>query len=229
MDRTAFIEQNHASLTRIVAALIAMVGLADGGVAARLPRVLYRAVGRVLGPAESAVRRLIVIVARGLTVKLPSVRPMPNGLVRGRAGNGRLAFRLFDARNRFSSPRRKIAARAEPRIHFFAVSPLVPMFQSGPVDTRVAVSVPAPDGEVDARSIGRRLAAIKMALENLPHQAKRLVRWQARRERSQRPTFRSPLRPGPPPGHRNESEEEIERVLVRCHTLAWETLNENTS
>jgi len=80
MDWARAIEINQAALTRIVAALIAMVGLTAQGALARLPRPLYRAALRVLRPAESAVRRLIVIAARGIVVKPRAVRPMPEGL-----------------------------------------------------------------------------------------------------------------------------------------------------
>ncbi|CAN5560202.1 hypothetical protein BH10PSE7_BH10PSE7_29930 [soil metagenome] len=228
MDRAAFIEDNRAILTRIVAALIAMTGFATSGQAAKLPQSVVRAVWRVLYPAESAVRRLIVIAARGLTVKLSPTWPKPKGNVRGKGGGGeRLSFQLFDSRKRFSPRRPAFAARPVPRVHCFGVSPLVPLFQLRPVES--PVPAPAPDGDVDALPLGRRLAAIKLALENLPRQAKRLVRWQARRDRMQRPTFKTPLRPGPPPGHRREPEQEIDLVLERCHFLAWEALNNDTS
>ena len=223
MNQATFIEDNRAVLTRIVAALIAMAGLADGG--AILPQHLYRAVWRVLSPAESAVRRLIVIIARGLTVKLPPPRPMPKGLVRSREGSGRLSFQLFDTRKRFSPPRRTFVAGAGPCVHLFAASPLVPLFRPRPIET----STEEPNGECGAQHLHRRLAAIKKALENLPNQARRLVRWQARRDRMQSPAFRSPLRPGPPPGHRENPEEEIDRVLMRCHLLARQALNADTS
>ncbi|CAN5126544.1 hypothetical protein BH10PSE7_BH10PSE7_40820 [soil metagenome] len=65
MDWDRAIAINQAALSRIVAALIAMAGLAGGVAEARLPRPVYHAVLRVLRPAESAARRLIVIMARG--------------------------------------------------------------------------------------------------------------------------------------------------------------------
>jgi hypothetical protein len=71
MDWATAIEPHQAALGRIVATLIALVELAGDGVAGRLPRPLYRALLRVLRPAEAAVRRLIVVAAQGLTVPLP--------------------------------------------------------------------------------------------------------------------------------------------------------------
>ena len=76
MDWAKAIEHNRIPLIRIVAALFAMIGLGEGGAVERLSWPLYRAVLRVLRPAESAVRRLIVVAARGIVVKLaPPVRP----------------------------------------------------------------------------------------------------------------------------------------------------------
>ena len=226
MDRAIAIDVNQAVLTRIVAALIAMAGLANGGVAGRLPQRLYRAVSRVLGPAESAVRRLIIIVARGITVKPASARPMPRGLALAGNGGGRVSFSLVDPPKRFNllHPRRPIA-KVCPRIRVIDFSPLVPLFQPRPVEA----PVPEPVDDVDALRLGRRLAAVKMALDTLPRQAIRLKRWQLRRERMQGPKVRSPLRRGPPPGHRQKPKDEIDWVLKECHTLARDVLAENTS
>ena len=78
-------------------------------------------------------------------------------------------------------------------------------------------------------NLGRRLAAVKSALKNLPRQAKRMARWKLRRATMQSPKFRSPLRPGPPPGHRRMARDEIDFVLRACHWMAWEALREDTS
>jgi hypothetical protein len=222
MDWAKAIEINQAALTRIVAALIAMVGLQSGGVGLRLPRPLYRAVSLVLRPAEAAVRRLIVIAARGLVVRLGPPRPMPKGLALAGKGGGRVSFQLFDERKRFGRAR---WTSAVPRIRFLDAVPFIPLFQPRPVES----PVPEPDGAVDALRLSRRLAAVKMALDNLPRQAKRLARWQARRDRMRSPKFRSPLRPGPPPGHRKEPKDEIDWVLKECHALARDAIDEDTS
>jgi hypothetical protein len=85
------------------------------------------------------------------------------------------------------------------------------------------------DGMVGAERLGRRLAAIKMALENLPRQVKRLKRWQARRDSMRSPKFRSALRPGLPPGHRKAPGHEVDAVLRECHALAGDALKEDSS
>ena len=57
---------------------VRLLGLGRGhGFADSAP--CHRAVLRVLRPAESAMRRLIVIAARGLVVKVVPSRPMPKG------------------------------------------------------------------------------------------------------------------------------------------------------
>ena len=89
MDWARAIERNSEALKGIVAALFAMLGLAREATVSRIPQPLHRAVLRVLRPAESAVRRLIVIAARGLVVKLVPLRPMPKGQVIGKRGGSR--------------------------------------------------------------------------------------------------------------------------------------------
>ncbi|MDP1700739.1 MAG: hypothetical protein Q8L53_07255, partial [Aestuariivirga sp.] len=59
------IELNREALNRIVAALFALLGIDGTETVGRIPHRLHRAVVRVLRPAESAVRRLIVVAARG--------------------------------------------------------------------------------------------------------------------------------------------------------------------
>ncbi len=82
MDWARAIERNSEALGAIVAALFVMLG---SQAVARLARPLHRAVLNVLVPAESAMRRLIVIAARGLKAKPAPSRPMPRGPI-GRGG-----------------------------------------------------------------------------------------------------------------------------------------------
>jgi hypothetical protein len=50
-----------------------------------------------------------------------------------------------------------------------------------------------------------------------------------RRENVPSLKFKSPLRPGPPPGHRRKKLHEIDEVLAECHGLAWDALRLNSS
>jgi hypothetical protein len=219
------IELNREALNRIIAALFVLLGFDGTDTISRIPRVLHRAVLRVLRPAESAVRRLVVIAARGLVVKIALSRPMPKGHKIIKGGGSRLpAFRLFDPRKSFPELRQRRVkyTKNPPRIHVF------------PYDSMVAAPRPVvppqpPDGLVNAARLSRRLQALKSALDDLPRQAKRLVRATARREKVPSLRFQSPLRPGQPPGHRRKPIHEIDEILTECHGLAWEALKPDTS
>ena len=95
----------------------------------------------------------------------------------------------------------------------------------------MAIAAPAPptDGLVNAGRLSRRLEALKFALDDLPRQARRLARWRVRRENMPSPKFRSPLRPGPPPGRQRKPVHLVDEILTECHWLAWEAMKPDTS
>ena len=232
LDWALAIERNSEALKGIVAALFAMLGLDGEAPGLRLPRSVHSAVLRVLRPAEYAMWRLIVIAARGLVVKLPASRPisrpMPAGPIGkgGQGGPSGPSFQLFDPRKNFAAPRRRRPARNPPRIHFFGSDWAVTTWQARPPK---AGPVPPADGLVGAERLTRRLQALKLALDDLPRQAKRLARWRVRRENMAGPTFKSPIRPGAPPGGRRKPVHPIDKVLTECHYLAWEAERSDTS
>jgi len=214
------IERNREALQRIVAALFAMAGLAGDLTTATLPRHLRNHVLRVLRPAESAVRRLVVIAARGLVVTVKprqaGARPGP-GTKPSREPAARvpplplldtlpdLSFRPFRRRPK-GFPRISIVGVTEPRP--------IPEYW-----------IPSPGDPVGAAGIRRRLHALQRALKDIDSHAKRFARWRARRDLRFRQTDRlpgrySPLRPGRPPGHRKRAIHEIDEVLRECHSLA---------
>ncbi len=225
IDWDSAIKRNSEALKGIIEALFAMLDVT----VARIPLPLHRAVLRVLRPAESAVRRLVVIAARGLVVKLVPSRPMPSGKVIGKgSGNSSPSFQLIDPRKRFaelSQPRVKYT-KHPPRILFFGDDSRVDSLWPSPLP---AVVPPPPDGLITADRLSRRLRALKLALEDLPRQARRLARWRLKRENAKIPTFTSPLRPGRPPGSRRKPTHEVDEVLVECHGLAWEAMKPDTS
>ena len=119
MDIPKAIELNKTALARIVAGLFALLGEAA---LARIPLALHRSIARVLRPAESAARRLIVVLARITKLKAPpprKSRPIPAGFARAGQGKSRLAFQLFDQRRRYFRPPRPATPRPVPRITFF--------------------------------------------------------------------------------------------------------------
>ena len=222
MDWNLAIKRNSEALKGIVAALFVMLDTT----VSRIPYRLHRAVVRVLRPAESAVRRLIVVAARGLVVKVAPSRPMPKG---HRIGKGswpsRPAFKLCDKRIFFPDldNRRVKYAKYPPRIHFFGPDSTVDDLWPGRPRVTTPIS-PPPDGLINAERLSRRLEALKLALEDLPRQARRMARWRARREAEKAPKFTSPLRPGQPPGRRRKPTHEVDDVLTECHWLAWEVM-----
>jgi hypothetical protein len=227
MDWEEAVKHNSNALQGIIAGLFAMLGDAT---VARIPPSIYYAVLRVLRPAESAVRRLIIIAARGLVVKVVPSRPMPKGLKMGKGGGSRLpAFQLYDTRKYFPELSQRCIkyAKHPPRILFFGDDSRID--DLWPVPPPAAVPAPPPDGLVNAARLSRRLQVLKLALDDLPRQARRMARWRARREAMKSPKFKSPLRPGPPPGRRKRHIHPIDEVLADCHGLAWEALKPDTS
>ena len=126
MDGSAAIEQNRLALKRVVASLFAMAGLADGhhpeapapGAPPKtLPRHLWRAVLRLLRPAEAAARRLIIAATRGLVVSLPPPRKTaPKQEAQDRLRRLGLAVTMPPAEiARAAAGARRAAAPARPR------------------------------------------------------------------------------------------------------------------
>ncbi len=110
-------------------------------------------------------------------------------------------------------PRIRLVGVADPRSLFLAKFPKPDTF---------------PVSAAETLRMRSRVDLLKRALDSLPQQAKRMARWLKRREAMVAPTFMSPLRPGPPPGHRKIPRDDIDFVLRECHGLAWDALN-NTS
>jgi len=298
-------EHYRLALLRVVAALVDIAGLGEDGAPATLPRVTRNYLLRILRPAESAARRLIVIAARGIAVEvklrpasplrggrrvasearqsrvgvrtadrgdlspppgsaapsasrtvcfsdLPSrgrlgtrdrtTRPKtgivcPPGARQQRAdgeelkGGTKMSFPLLDPLKRFDFAPRRRYARTAPRVRALADISL-PVYMRTPEPP--AWRPPMPDDPLDARSIQRRLAALKSALEDIDRQAVRLARWQARRDfRRKQPDSRpgriDPMRPGWPPGRRKRPIHEIDDILRECHSLAHYALKPDTS
>jgi hypothetical protein len=223
-DWARAIERNSEALRGIVATLFAMLG--GDTLVTRLPEPLYRAVLRILHPAESALRRLIVIAARGLVVKPATSQAMPKGSIGKGQKRSRPAFKLFDPRKTFT-PYGTAGPQILPRIHIFSYDPRVAAIFAA--RARCCSAPQQNDGLMNAQRLVNRVQALKSALDNLPHQARRLVRARARRENSPSLKFKSPLRPGPPPGHRKVKVHEIDEILTECHGLARDALRVDTS
>jgi hypothetical protein len=222
MDWNRVIERNSERLFTVVATLVSMIRIKGGGMAAFLPRDIYSAALILLKPAESAVRRLIVIAARGIILKLRlgAARAFPAGLALNKDAARVPAFCLIDPLKRFAPEDfewGKAKAQEFPRISVPGL--FDPVFPQQPVlDT---------DDMVASAALGRRVQALRFALDNLPRQAKRLARWKARRELERlaekpKPGRLSPFRPGFAPGYHRSKPQEMDDILSECHHFARE-------
>ncbi len=222
-----------------------------------LPRSIRLAILSILRPAEAATRRQVVALApslppaalpaRAAAGTRPAVLHGRPAILRGRTGTGIImpaasraafapaapsayaSFRMLDPlRSPFRHRRRWVRQVAMPRISMPGFSQPAPLVVRAPT---------APSDPVDAAPIGRRLAALGRALDNLPARARRFALWRARARglRAEGRTVRiSPLRPGRPPGGRlftydpdrprRKRIREVDEVLAHAHALACEAL-----
>jgi hypothetical protein len=225
LDWDLAIRRNRDQLRQIVLTLFAFANMRVGGSLFTLRRDVIAAIMLVLRPAESAVRRLIVIAAHGLKPSSTKSRkpagwsdlpPRGGDIAEGGRGGPEKhkAFKLFDPLKSFDPESiwdaeptwESHLGRFDPATHYSSIeaSPLY------------------------ATYLGQRLNALMRALDNLPAQARRLIRWQAKRDallKACRPTRISPMRPGLPPGWRERKVHEIDDVLRECHGLANDRLN----
>ncbi|MEQ1944405.1 hypothetical protein ABMA32_18470 [Mesorhizobium sp. VNQ89] len=277
MDGRAAISDNVQALKRILVGLFAMAGLGSSPLAGEdgsaprgkaeppaepgegsgrctLPRHLRLAILRILRPAESAARRLVIAAARGLVVALPPLRnsapkPVDPVPMLRRFGIAVVLPPSEIARMPANAPHPEAQAKGLPR------RTLLPLFDpprrlrrpnGRTVPAHAAPRIlspglaepyrlpppPSRDDPVDCTRLGLRLAALAAALDGLPAQARRFARWQARRSRVA--AGRLPLRPGRPPGgrlsrfnptaFRRRNIRDIDEVLAHAHALALHAL-----
>jgi hypothetical protein len=219
----AAVVRNTVALRAIVAEILSVLAIYGGLDVAKVPRVVRNRILAVLRPAEAALRRLIVIAAYEVSVAPPQQNlKRPLAAAKQRASKTRalrMAFRLFDPRKRFTQ-RRINYTRFNPRVSFIAADPpFSPLVQQP-----APAAIPVPETQTGARRLCLRVAALSAALDDVPRQAKRLARLQARREL--RKSFISPLRPGKPPGHRKIPVDDVDLVLAECHDFATAVLAE---
>lgn len=214
MDWELTIEKNRASLLQWVGIMFDM--LAHSAAQKTLPRAVYFSILRLLRPLESATRRLIVLGMRN--TKPPHTirqQPLPDFAALQRStANHVPAFKLYDPRKRFDGEHHQPTPQNMPRIS-------VP----GICDPKLTAKQVAAADTLPFAPLQKRMAALKAALDDLPKQAKRLARAQAKRATAQPgPKRVPPLRPGAPPGFNRCSKHEPQKLLAECHNLARDAL-----
>jgi hypothetical protein len=223
MDWQLVIDRNHKALVAIIVALMGSVGLAGGGALTTLPYFLYRKAHLILRQAESALRRLIVIAAHQM--KLPAIAPR-------KPGKPRMSVTDPVRKNRLPEARLPVFTLLDPFKDPFKI-----FWREAPDFARFG-SADGDDCEpfdrklIPAAALGRRLLALRHALDTIPEHAKRLARWYAIRDlaRAQnKPHHFSPMRPGPPPGSRRKKRTEMDALLTECHLMAMYARNRHDS
>ena len=217
MDWTLAIKRNRDQLKGIVLGLFALAKMRVGGSLSILPRSTLAAIMLVLRPAESAVRRLIVIAAAQIGdsyLGRNGIAPLINtGTGQGNCPRvSPRAFKLIDPLKSFDPE----SIWDTDHVNYESGYDLT-------TSARLCHDTSRDHQPIDATQIGQRLNALMRALDNLPAQARRLIRWQAKRDaalKACRPTRLSPIRPGLPPGWRERKLHEIDQVLRECHGLA---------
>jgi hypothetical protein len=259
MDWNFSIERNRALLLPIIVGLFALIGLVEGAMVERLSRPVYRRALTVLKSAESAVRRLIIVMARNIKVEPRPKRPMPKGLTRSRKGtfqsngngqgNGqgrkpsKPCFNLFDPERRADfgqvRRRRRKGRQVEPRIHTLDYDPRIPEPLRSIFSTSAFAPPPPPhapqpveivkDYTVSAKRLCRRLFAIMYALTHMEREVERYALWLAKPKEERRPKRERALRFGWPPGWRIKSTHEVDDILKECHWLVRSLPEPDTS
>lgn len=215
MDWQRAIEINHAALLRILNALVHTLGLTNGGMLTTLPYRLYRKALLIIRPAESALRRLIMLAAHEM--ELRGVKYAPRGALAQRSG----MRELIRLKTRDEGRRLPSFNLIDPLKSFDGEAPDFASF--GATFSDENSDEQAPYDRVDAAALGRRLLVLIKALASIPHQARQLRRWYVQRNiayAQNKPHRFSPLHPGPALAYRKSHRHEIEAILLECHGLA---------
>jgi hypothetical protein len=141
----------------------------------------------------------------------------PKPVLGARAAQTRApVFRLFDRWKYFpelADSRKRVSRGPGPRIWLF----------DGFDHLRNPARPETPERDPDdARRLCRRMEALHRALSAMPREALRLKRAIARREKAPPgPGRYGPMRPGAPPGSRQNRTHEVDELLWVCHRMAW--------
>ncbi len=204
MEWGLVIRRNTGELLQLVSLMLASLG---SGV---VSRGLHLSVLRRLRAVEAAFRRLVVVAARDVSVRVVLRDAPVGGILCGQGSSARMPLvPLFDPRKRFGLSRGW--SRAAPQLTVLDVD-----------EWQVRV---VPDARpLNPERLQRRLSALQAGLADLPKQALRLARWRARRDLRVAAAKKvgpfSPMRPGWPPGYRVDRQEVVHEILDDLDLLA---------
>lgn len=230
MDDRQAIAALGAALLRVVGMITAMAGFGEEQTFLRRQR---NAILRLLRPAESAARRLIVAMASTLVVRVADPGSEAR-LHRRRARRLRrlsLVLSLIDAR-RGARRARWVRQISVPRILHDGLAAAPPI---------VRRPLPMPDDVLDGAGLNARLAALGRALGDMEGRARAFAAWQARQALAAKAmqaaggegrvparlalrALRPPLRIGRPPGSSRRSRHEVHAILGKADALAVRAL-----
>jgi len=218
MNIDAAIEIHRTALLRLLTMMYAAIGVEDGGSVGVVREHVRLMVLRMLGPAESAGRRLVFLWARRMPdeeyVRGPARSKTEK---RKTARKPSQAFVLFDPRKKSGNSRKKKPNGSGPRILFLDET-------DPPYSPDTGAQKTSPDDMVSADNLCARLSALFRALGDLDKQARRLKRAEARRKLLPRLSLQGVLRINTPPGHRKKggsaAERAVDDILYECHVLA---------
>jgi hypothetical protein len=239
MNMSEAAEKNRIALQRIVASLFLLAEIIDGKTTVdRLVLPVFHAILRLLRPAESAARRLIVVAAHGLVVKRRRSSPRPDlkgkPVPKGKNGGARtVLFNLFDPPEK---PVKKPLSEVEagylgvvvkelkgPRIRTIDIEPHKPWWMQGasqqPPPPEPEPKKPKGDGAISATRLCRRLIALAEALKDIPAQARRYARWLSKPLEQRKPPRASAIHAMPPWLPRKWTHE-VHEILNDCGSLA---------
>ncbi|MEM0900787.1 MAG: hypothetical protein AAGI92_12645 [Pseudomonadota bacterium] len=233
-DWTGAIDKNIRLISRIIAFLFSMTGRTTAR-EIKIPRRMRDELFGILRPAESAVRRLIFIIA--MRTQGPHLLSSSGNESTGRLEDtNKSRIHMVDDQ---SPLRNRLFPLRDPRKNFSD------LFCEEPCETghHVGAHMDKADTKpVSASGLIKRIASLKHTLDNLPGEARRMTKllqarqhWLAgeRTEKAARDTVPlPPLRPGLPPGARLRSpndgqikRQESEAILDEVDWLSRELQN----
>jgi len=223
VDWTKAIARKHYELQSLIASLCVLMAITNAASSTARGRCIV-AMLHIVRPTESALRRLIVIVAARMHASGQSIcvnqKTQTMIFLSERKSSGQMkeripAFCLFDKRKRFGRIDHGYASRArlraQPRIWVAGITN-----PNRPGSTRCR-SHPS----VSAQRVAQRIRAMARAIETLPAQTRRLMRvLENRSHRPPGPRRIGPLRPGLPPAWRRNARHPSDHTLADCALLA---------